>query len=337
MNDREYLLVRGRLNRADDFTPRRCGSTFFVRSWPRAEDSDVFVDTVSAEGKLLRSSPALLSSEQVCAPGMETWRLRAYVPLDVEAAGVRVRRDERLLWEARIPDAPEVGISLKSPPVRGKTRQVRDTDAAETPGYPGGKPAVIALSVSEPADKALAHLTIVYRWSERGFHTVYAGPLVRKLEIPADRLPGGSACRLIAIYSNGYRSATAATDLFEVAPIRPVMRIARPAEGTHLTWGETVTLEAMVQDPEHPSDAQDPERLSWQLDEREVAHGSLASVAPPEVGEHVISLHYRVRDQGGRAAARDMASTSVRIFIDAPDSKVLPANAWPAWNRFDRL
>ena len=56
MSDREYLMVRGRLNRADDFTPPPCGSTSFVREWPRAEGSDVFLETVSRDGEVLRSA-----------------------------------------------------------------------------------------------------------------------------------------------------------------------------------------------------------------------------------------------------------------------------------------
>lgn len=345
MIDREYLLIRGRLNRADDFTPRRCGSTSFVRQWPRAEGSDVFVETVSRDGDVLRSYPALVESELVCASGRDSWRVRAYVPLDAEAARVRLRRAARVLWEERIPDAPTVRVSLDSRPVRGgampasaKRRRQRKPEGGATPGFPGGRPAVLTFETSEPAEPALAHVTVVHRWSERGFRTVYIGPVKRTLEIPADRLPGGRECRLIVIYSNGMRSATAATKPFALEPIHPVLRITRPTDGSRLPSGTPITLEGLVQDPEHPSGPRDAERLVWTVDEREVGTGPLTSVDPLESGEHTIGLSYRFVDDSPATSrrgsgSRKSPSTFVRVVV--AKARAIPANAWPEWHPFE--
>lgn len=340
MNDREYLLIRGRLDRADDFTPQRCGSTFFVREWPRAEGSDVFVETVSADGAVLRSTAALLRSEQICAAGMQTWRVRAYVPLDSDAARVRLRRAERVVWEEQIPEAPTVRAVLRSPPSRGRGKRGSGReDATITPGFPGGKPALLTLRASKPAPNAQAHLTVVHRWSKRGFHTVYVGPMVQTLEIPADRMPGGRDCRLIAIYSNGMRSACAATEPFEVAPIGPVLRIVHPADGARFARGVPVTLEALVQDPEYPSAPQSADRLMWTLNGRGVAQGPLASIDPPPIGEHVIGLGYRVacadpKHRDPASTAPVMASMTLRIVVEAGGNDAVPANDWPEWMPF---
>ena len=131
---------------------------------------------------------------------------------------------------------------------------------------------MIALETSEPAESGGAFVTVVHRWGDREFRTVYMGPVKRTLEIPADRLPGGRECRLIVIYSNGIRSATAATKPFSLEPIHPVLRITRPTDGSPLPIGAPITLEGLVQDPEHPSGPRDAERLVWTVDEREVRY-----------------------------------------------------------------
>ena len=84
---REYLLVRGRLTRDDDFTPRRCGSTTVVRDWPEPEQpdhGDVVAETLDAEGRVLRTERPRIEREGVCAPADRTWRVRVYVPLPAD-------------------------------------------------------------------------------------------------------------------------------------------------------------------------------------------------------------------------------------------------------------
>lgn len=349
MPDREYLLIRGRLDRADDFTPRRCASTSFVQHWPHAEHSDIFVDTVSHEGDVVRSMAALVEREQVCAPGGATWRVRAYVPLDEPATGVQLRRGTRVLWETRIPDAPEVHAALEARPSRG-SRPKRATGRGRpqkpkaeddaTPGFPGGGPAVLSIEMSDPAEPDLAHVTIVHRWSERGFRTVYIGPPARTIEIPADRLPGGRECRLIVIYSNGFRSATAATEPFELEPIGPVIRITSPEAGARIPEGTPVALEGVVEDPEQPSGPLSKERLAWSVDGNDAGTGPLTSIDPLERGQYTIKLSYRGYDdhptvRDGDSEAPASSSATVRITVAEADA--VPANAWPDPDPFAEL
>jgi hypothetical protein len=122
------------------------------------------------------------------------------------------------------------------------------------------------------------------------------------------------------IYSNGIRSATAATKPFSLEPIHPVLRITRPTDGSRLPNGAPITLEGLVQDPEHPSGPRDAERLVWTVDEREVGTGPLTSVDPLESGEHTISLWYRLVDDPPqnarrRSESRTFPRASVRIVV----------------------
>ena len=82
------------------------------------------------------------------------------------------------------------------------------------------------------------------------------------------------------------RSATAATKPFGLDPIQPVLQITRPTDGARLSSGVPVTLEGLVQDPEHPSGPRDAERLVWTVDERAAGTGPLTSVDSLEPGEH---------------------------------------------------
>jgi hypothetical protein len=343
MSDREYLLIRGLLNRADDFVPRRCGSTRFVRRWPRAEGSDVFVETISHDGDVLRSAAAMVASTLVCAPGHESWRVRGYVPLDPEAERVQLRRGRRVLWEARIPDAPTLRVALASPPVRGNgattmanaanRRRPAPLDGA-TPGFPGGRPAGLAIETSEAAAPDLAFLTVVHRWSERGFRTVYIGPVVPRLDIPADRLPGGRGCRLIVTYSNGVRSVTAATKEFRLDPIGGVLSITRPKDGARFPQGSPVALEGLVQDPELPAGPRDPARMLWTVDGRDAGSGAMASVLSLDPGEHLIGFSYRPPDTGAEPRGRGEPGSTASVRIIVTKSRATPADAWPDWDPF---
>jgi hypothetical protein len=337
MPEREHLLIRGRLTRTDEFIPRRCSSTMHVRQWPERDQrdhGDVVAETVSSDGEVLRTEAPSVVREEVCAPGEPTWRVRVYVPLDEDAAEVRLRRGGRVLWSARIPDRPDVRMRLTSPPVRGRSaeqqrprRRPRGDDDS-TPGYPGGDPAVVEIEVSEPADAALAFLTIVHRWGERRFHTVYIGPVQRRVAISADRLPGGNECELFVIYSNGLRAATARSETFAVEPIGPVLTIVRPQRTTVLTEGVPVALEGVIVDPENPSAATRGDTAIWSVDGEVVGAGALTSVDGLSAGDHVVELAYRSRD----AATDEMARVSVRIQVSRPQSA--PAEAWEPIDRY---
>ncbi|MCR6492881.1 hypothetical protein [Cellulomonas sp. P24] len=315
----EYLLIRGRLDRAGGFAPRRCTSTTHVRAWPRgtsAEELDrlgagpdpVLVEVVGDDGEVLQREIAEVRAEAVCEPGdARTFRARAYVGLHERASEVRVRRDDRVLWEAWIPGAPTVDVQLERVPRRGTARSTRT--------------AVLALTYSPPADEELAHVTVVYRWGERGFRTVHVGPPQSTVEIPADGLPGGPACRFLVTYSNGLRGASAATDTFDWEPLAPQVTVIRPAPGEHVVAGVPVVLEGFAEDPQHPAAALEPRRLVWMIDDHVVATGPVTSLDELAAGHHDVTLVYRGEIEG---------EASVPVWVRKPE--VPTADQWPDWD-----
>jgi hypothetical protein len=306
---REYLLVRGRLMRDDTFVPRRCGSTTSIHRWPEAaqpDHGDVFAETLDAEGRVLRTEMPRIKSEAVCDPA-PTWRVRVYLPLDDEAAEVRLRRGDVVLWTRGIGEAPNVEVELVARPTRGKRG---------VPGeaFPGGRPAVLALDRTRAADGATAYAKVIYRWAEGQFAAVYLGPARAKISIPADRLPGGRRCEFFVAYSDGVRSAVARTDPIAVEPIGPVITVVHPAEGARFTVGAPVELECVVQDPEHPSEpAREPERTQWWVDGEAVGSGTRHSAGMLTEGEHRIEVRHRGSDRRDVVVGRTVMIAPARV------------------------
>ena len=322
-DQREYLLIRGRLTRDDVFVPRRSGSTTVVRTWPEPEQpdhGDVVAETVDADGRVLRSERPSVLREGVCAPSAPTWRVRVYLPLDDNAAEVQLRRGERVLWSAPVGEKPEVRVEVLSIPARGRQKR---KDQSE---FPGGKPAVLGLEVSRAIDPAVAYVKIVYRWNERGFHTVYLGPARRRITIPADRLPGSGRCEFFVSYSDGVRSAIARTKPIKVAPIGPVVTIVRPAADMTITEGTPIDLECLVQDPESPSlPFRERNQTVWMVDGERVAVGALTSIDPLPPGTYRIDVEYA-------GSARRSGTTSRKLSVRR--SRAVIANEWPDHDPF---
>ncbi|HUX71449.1 MAG TPA: hypothetical protein VMV41_13115 [Cellulomonadaceae bacterium] len=315
----EYLAIRGRLDRAGRFAPRHCTSTTYVREWPRGTSTDelerigagpdlVVVETVGDDGEVLQREIAEVRAEAVCEPGgSRTFRVRAYVGLHERASEVRVRRDDRVLWEQWIPGAPTVEVRLERAPRRGSVRSTRS--------------AVLALAYSPPADEALASVTVVYRWGERGFRTVHVGPLQSIVEIPADGLPGGPGCRFLVTYSSGLRGCSAATEVFDWEPMPPQVTLVRPAPGERVVAGVPVVLEGFAEDPQHVAAPLEPQRLVWMIDDQVVATGPLTSVDTLAPGHHDVTLVYRGDLE---------AEASVPVWVRKPE--VPTADRWPDWD-----
>jgi hypothetical protein len=317
---REYLLVRGRLTRDDRFTPRRCGSTASIHRWPEAEQpdhGDVFAETLDAEGRTLRTEMPRIEREAVCG-SVPTWRVRVYLPLDDEAAEVRLRRADVVLWTQRIGEAPDVEVQLLERPTRGKARRGG--------GFPGGKPAVLSLERTRAVDGSTAYAKVIYRWSDGGFATVYAGPARGRISIPADRLPGGGRCEFFVVYSDGVRSAMARTDPIEVEPIGAIITVVHPGERANLPVGTPVELECVVQDPEHPSEpVREPERTQWWVDGEPVGYGLQHSAGLLAQGEHRIEVRHRSSDEEEVAVTRTVTIAPTRL---------VPASEWPDHDPF---
>jgi len=308
----EYLVVRGRLDRAGQFTPRRCSSTRYVHAWPEPTQPEEFhgeivVETVADSGEVLQRERAQVRPEEICAPGeARTFRVLAYIGLHPAAVAVRVRRDERVLWEMRVPEAPRAEVRLERAPKRGGGR---------------GTTALLRLDLSEPADPGLAFVTVVFQWAEREFRTVHIGPPAGEVTVPSADLAGGRECRFLVTYSNGLRAASAVTDAFGLEELGPAVTIVRPGRGEKLVSGVPVVLDGFAEDPEHPDRVRDADRLLWTVDEREVGHGPITSVDSLEPGRHEVVLTYR-----GEPAA------SVSVTVSVRETKEPTADQWPEWD-----
>jgi hypothetical protein len=299
---REVLVVRGFLDRAGRFTLRRSRSTPYVRQWPVVEKSDVVIELLDAEGTVLHREPAEVKVDVTCDPGAaRRFRVLAYVELRADAAAVRLRREPDLeLWRATIPEAPKLRISLAS-------RRARD-----------GRRVELALRYSPPGEGA--HLTLVYRWGERRFRPVYLGPPQQAITLSLDDMPGGEECRIVASYSNGLRSAQAATPTFAVPRIGPSVTIVEPARGAAHVAGTPLILEGAVRDEERAG-GPPHEALVWRIDGKEVGRGLVASVDALTAGRHRVELAY-VAEPGARAV----------ITLTSRAAETPTANDWPAWD-----
>lgn len=311
----EYLVIRGRLDRAGQFSPRRCSSTRYVHSWPEATQPDeltgeIVVEIVADGGEVLQRERAQVRPEEICAPGeARTFRVLAYIGLHPAAVAVRVRRDERVLWEARVPKEPQAAVRLERVPKRGKDKSSE---------------ALLRLELSEAADPDLAFITVVFQWAERGFRTVHIGPPTAELALPADDLAGGGECRFLVTYSNGLRAASATTDAFKLAELGPTATIVRPGRGDKLVSGVPVVLEGFAEDPEHPEGVRDADRLQWTVDGSEVGSGPITSVDSLDPGRHEVVLTYRADPE---------ASASVTVTVR--ENKEPTADQWPEWDVMD--
>lgn len=328
----EYLLLRGRLSRDDDFTPRRCESTTFIRDRPdpvQPDHGDVVAETLDDEGRVVRVERPTLVPESVCAPSPRTWRLLVYIALDEGAATLRLCRGNRILWSTPIPDRPEVNVKLVSLPKRGApdgktSRRPRQSDSP--PDFPGGKPAVISIDFSRPVDPALAFIKVIYRWSERGFHAVHIGLASKRITIDSDRLPGGDRCEFFVAYSNGFRTALARTNAFELMPIGPVLNIVEPSSGRSFTEGMPISLQGGVIDPEYPAAPSDDSSIRWLLNDEMVATGMIGSIDPLPIGDYRITMEHTRRGSEPVRAER---------LVHVKRAELPPAEAWPPVDIFN--
>ncbi len=298
----EVLVVRGYLDRAGRFTLRRSQSTTYVRQWPVVEKSDVAIELLDADGRVLHRELAEVKRDITCDPGAsERFRVLAYIGLREGADSVRLLRDGELeLWRSTIPPAPSLRITLTSRRA-GADRKVQ-------------------LRLRYSAASNHAHLTLVYQWGDRRFRPMYVGPPAELIALDLRDMPGGEACRVVASYSNGLRSAQDATPTFRVPELGPAVAIASPDRGFVHVAGTPLTLEASLRDDERPGGPV-YEALLWTIDGVEVGRGLVASVDGLSVGRHKVELTYRA--EPGASANMTIASRA---------AKVATAEAWEAWD-----
>ena len=300
---REVLVIRGRLDRAGRYAPGRSRSTPNVREWPIVTECDVMVtaELLDEANRVLHREPALVRPEIGCQPGdPQTYRVIAYIELREDAVAVRLMRGDLELWREVIPAPPTLDVRVSG---------VRD--ARE-------KPLALRLRYSPPGENA--HVTVVYKWGERRFRPIHIGRPRAEIAINLRELPGGDQCLLAVSYSNGLRSAQAATEPFRVPRLGPTVSIVRPDARTPVLAGTPVILEGSAFDPERPGGAR-PEDLVWLVDGEQVATGLIGSVDGLAAGRRRITLSYRSRPGAE-------ASTTVSV----KEAEIPTADNWPDWD-----
>ena len=300
-----YSVIAGSLDRAGRFTPRRSRSTTNVREWPVVESSDVVVELLNPDERVLHRELAQVTPDIDCDPGdAKRFRLLAYIELRPDATAVRLRRDDLVLWQTEIPPAPRLRVT--APRARPDRK----------------RPYELGLQMSEPYEGAF--VTVVYQWGERRFQTIHIGPPTERLRLQVSELPGGTECRFVVGYSNGLRSAGAATRTFSLPLLGPSLTIARPASRDRVLADTPVQLEGHVTDPERPGGARPDEHLVWLVDGEEIGRGPLWSVDALDPGAHDVTLRYE---------AKDPIEETVRIRVTKP--RVPTAQAWTEWDPTD--
>jgi hypothetical protein len=303
----EYLVIDGRLDRAGQFTARRCRSTRHVREWPVIEDSDVVAELLTTDGEVLHRELARVAPEVDCEPGdAKRFTVLAYIGLREEASAVRLRRDDLTLWTADIPPSPGLAIAPRGRPTRGR-------------------PYVVRVSFSKPFGKA--HLMLVYKWGEGRFLPIYTGPPVEELELDLTELPGGESCRLVAEYSNGLRSTSTASKEFSLPLLGPTLTITSPRPKARVASGASLLLEGQVIDQERRGGARPDEQLAWRLDGEDVGRGPIWSVDGLEPGAHVVTLRYETEGES------EPVETEIEIRVTKP--RAAPASEWEDWDPTD--
>jgi|GEM_PF-3341353 len=297
----EVLVVRGRLDRAGQFVLGRCRSTPFVKSWPVVRYSEVHLELLDANGHLLHDELAAVTPDRTCDPGdARRFRVLGYIGLRPDAREVRLVRGEIILWQSALPEAPT--LEVRASP-RSASRD---------------KPLPLRLRYSPPQDNA--HLTVIYQWGERRFLPIYIGKPSEVFEVNLAELPGGDACRLVMSYSNGLRSAQAATTTFKLPLLGPTVQIVSPPARTAVAAGTALVLEATAYDPELAGGA-DAQSLIWSVDGEVMGRGFITSVDGLAAGRHEIRLTYR-----------GSQTVETSVLVSAKASEAAPADQWPAWN-----
>jgi hypothetical protein len=296
----EVLVIRGTLDVAGRFEARRCGSTFFVRTWPRVENGNYVVELLDRSERPLHRVFAQVTKENSCDPlESERYRLTAYIGLGEDAALVQLRTGDLVLWRREIVAAPAIGVSLLG---RGISRK---------------QPAVLRLKLSPPGDGAWVQ--VIYQWGERRFHTIEIRDPASEIKVDLRRSPGGPACRFVVIYSNGIRSASTATRRYPLDPLGPTVTIWQPATRATLNAGQHLVLQGQAVDPERAGGVRN-EDLTWWLDGTLVGRGLIGGVDNLAPGRHRLELHY----EGQEGAKSGKAEVTVTVLR----SEVVPADKW---------
>jgi len=219
----------------------------------------------------------------------------ASVPADLEDTGeLRILHGEKVIWKSAASEsAPSVAISAPA----------------------GAGPLTGSIEVSwqaEDEDGDALNYTLLYSVDDGGSWT----PLATGLESTAytidfERLPGGSACCLRVIASDGWHAAAANTETAFAVEDKPAkLVLEQPQEGAQFEYGQAVEMNAFAYDTE--AGWIDGAGIDWQSSrDGELGSGNYLTVEQLSYGEHTLTA--RLEGEDGQPL-----QASVNIVVARP-------------------
>lgn len=280
---RTFLRVRGRLKPDGAYHALPGWETQrLLRGCRQASSlSLILFDAAGA----VRTEGSVVLDTALCEPFPKTGgmvaRLSGHIALVPEVTRLVLCRDGEVLHEAPVAAEQPRLSAVRVTPESGDRWRV-DWDATHD------LPLTFQIAFVDP---------------QRRLFPVARGIDSNSFTLDADNLPGGRACHVAVLATDGVRSAAARSEPFDVAPKSAALVMIAPEPETHLLPGQPFSLLGFARDIAGTSlpDA----GLVWSIDGEQVASGlRLALGRALPAGEHVIELAYSDGDGRHQAVLR---------------------------------
>jgi hypothetical protein len=233
-------------------------------------ESPFSVELLDERGRVLHQQS--VPAQELCHEGApaDGTALMGKVQLPSATSAIRIRRGQQTLLERALPNqGPQLRLTWEPPENPAGLQTITWTAT-----HPEGVPLHALVAYSHSGDDAWQPLSLV---TDAMSH-----------DVDLDNLPGGSACRIAVICSDGFNTVQATSSAFELSP-RPCQAfILSPSEGETFRPEESITL--VGQGYWMEEDQPEYDDLSW-WSSIDGALGRGATVtATLRVGLHTITL-----------------------------------------------
>jgi hypothetical protein len=281
-----FLRIAGTLDEAFVYRPRTGWETQRITHRPQPTPGYRLCLLDDEDRVLVEVEPSVAARR--CAPEDEPALLDVlgYLPLDPGGTAYVLLRGERPLYRRAIPPVPP-RVEITQAEVDGERALLRWQASGEGSlrfdvGCRTGPGRVFALA--------------------RGIEET-------SLDADLRGVPGPEAW-FVVIASDGVRSATALSEVFDLPRRAPRVSLMQPADGQRIPPGQPIDLAGLAVDA--GGRALPAEALHFTVDGETLARGVRQTIAGPlSAGEHRIVLEYHAEDVEARAEAT--------IIVDEPD------------------
>jgi hypothetical protein len=237
--------------------------------------TDLMAELLDEQGEVLAAAPvvALDVTPMGCgcgagSPEDQPRRLQASIPDVARGAAMRLRRGKDELWRRDAPErAPKVRVT------RARLRKDGRLDLAWTVDTaPEAEPEIWVRSSSDAG---------------RNWRAVAVGLEGRSALLDISHVPGGTT-RFQVMVHDGFSTATAETEDFDLPDRPPSVAILTPLDNEMLQSGQSIRLWGVVNtvDGEPVEDAE----ASWTIDDQVVGRGLDVWIPPLPAGTHQVAL-----------------------------------------------